>query len=104
MKIRLWTLGNLEHKIVPTKESIQKLRDILAQNNDGEYQDLVWGPELSVTVLEESPYKSIFDEIEKEIQRLNSLELSDGKNSTRECMVKVAALAINAILKTQSKG
>ena len=30
--IRLWTLGNLDHKILPNKAAINKLRDILASN------------------------------------------------------------------------
>lgn len=53
-KVRLWTLGSLEHKILPTVEGIAKLREILKQNNDGEYFDLVRGPELSVKEIEVS--------------------------------------------------
>lgn len=44
--IRLWRIGSLEHKIVPTKNSIDRLRDILATNVGGGTMDLVWGPEL----------------------------------------------------------
>ena len=29
--IRLWTLGNLDHKILPNRAAINKLRDILAE-------------------------------------------------------------------------
>ena len=39
--IRLWTLGNLDHKILPNK-SYNKLRDILASNVGG--NGTVWGP------------------------------------------------------------
>lgn len=45
--IRLWTLGDLEHKILPNKSAINKLRDILASNVGGGTMELVWGPELS---------------------------------------------------------
>jgi len=45
--IRLWTLGDLEHKILPTKAAINKLRDILSSNVGGGTMELVWGPELS---------------------------------------------------------
>ena len=44
--IRLWTIGDLEHKILPTKGAINKLRDILASNVGGGTMDLVWGPEI----------------------------------------------------------
>lgn len=44
--IRLWRIGSLEHKIMPTKNSIDRLRDILATNVGGGTMDLVWGPEL----------------------------------------------------------
>lgn len=45
--IRLWTIGSLEHKILPNKAAINKLRDILASNVGGGTMELVWGPELS---------------------------------------------------------
>lgn len=44
--IRLWRLGDLEHKILPTKSAINKLRNILASNVGGGTMDLVWGPEI----------------------------------------------------------
>ena len=44
--IRLWKLGDLDNKILPTKTSINKLRNILASNVGGGTMDLVWGPEL----------------------------------------------------------
>jgi len=44
--IRLWKLGSLEEKILPTKAAINKLRNILASNVGGGTMDLVWGPEL----------------------------------------------------------
>lgn len=46
--VRLWNLGVLdgENSIFPTRTSITKLRNILAQNVGGGTLDLVWGPEL----------------------------------------------------------
>ena len=45
--IRLWTIGSLDHKILPNKAAINKLRDILSSNVGGGTMELVWGPELS---------------------------------------------------------
>tara|TARA_R110000751_G_scaffold10972_2_gene39593 strand:- start:1578 stop:3782 length:2205 start_codon:yes stop_codon:yes gene_type:complete len=47
--IRLWSLGDLENKILPTKAAINKLRNILSSNVGGGTMDLVWGPELKFT-------------------------------------------------------
>ena len=44
--IRLWRIGDLENKILPTKGAINKLRNILAGNVGGGTMDLVWGPEI----------------------------------------------------------
>ena len=55
--VRLWTVGDLEHKIIPTKAAINKLRDILASNVGGGTMDLVWGPELNFTESNSQVYK-----------------------------------------------
>jgi len=47
--IRLWTLGNFEYKVFPTKEGVNKLRNILAANTGGGTMELVYGPELKFT-------------------------------------------------------
>ena len=47
--IRLWTIGSLDHKILPNKAAINKLRNILASNVGGGTMELVWGPELTYT-------------------------------------------------------
>lgn len=44
--IRLWRVGSLEHKILPNKAVIDRLRQILAANQGGGMMELVWGPEL----------------------------------------------------------
>ena len=60
--IRLWTLGNLDHKILPNKAAINKLRDILSSNVGGGTMELVWGPELSFTESHSEVYKFLGSE------------------------------------------
>jgi hypothetical protein len=69
--IRLWTLGNLEHKILPNKTAINKLRDILASNVGGGTMELVWGPELSFKESSSEVYKFLGSE--KYTSVLNSI-------------------------------
>lgn len=52
-RIRLWTMGSLEHKINPTKKAIDKFTQALAKcevhiKETGEDANLIWGPEVSV--------------------------------------------------------
>lgn len=60
--IRLWTLGSLDHKILPNKAAINKLRDILTSNVGGGTMELVWGPELSFTESHSEVYKFLGSE------------------------------------------
>ena len=60
--IRLWTVGSLEHKILPNKSAINKLRDILASNVGGGTMELVWGPELSFQESSSDVYKFLGSE------------------------------------------
>jgi hypothetical protein len=60
--IRLWTLGSLEHKILPNKPAINKLRDILASNVGGGTMELVWGPELTFKESSSEVYKFLGSE------------------------------------------
>ena len=60
--IRLWTLGNLDHKILPNRAAINKLRDILASNVGGGTMELGWGPELSYTESNSQVYKFLGSE------------------------------------------
>ena len=60
--IRLWTLGDLEHKILPNKSAINKLRNILANNVGGGTMELVWGPELKFTEAHSEVYKFLGSE------------------------------------------
>jgi hypothetical protein len=69
--IRLWTLGNLEHKILPNKNAINKLRDVLASNVGGGTMELVWGPELTFKESNSEVYKFLGSE--KYTSVLNSI-------------------------------
>jgi len=69
--IRLWTLGNLEYKILPTKAGINKLRDVLSSNAGGGTMELVWGPELTYTESNSQVYKFLGSE--KYTSVLNSI-------------------------------
>lgn len=60
--IRLWKLGNLEHKILPNKGAIDKLRNILASNVGGGTMDLVWGPEIDFKESNTQIYKFLGSE------------------------------------------
>jgi hypothetical protein len=60
--IRLWNVGSLEHKIIPKKDVINKLRDIIASNTGGGTMDLIWGPELSFKESSSEAYKFLGSE------------------------------------------
>ena len=46
--IRIFKLGNLEHKIAPTKAAASKLASILQNNVGGGTMDIVWGPDIEL--------------------------------------------------------
>ena len=54
-QIRVWKLGSLEHKILPSDNAMGKLGEIL-KNWDGKSDlDLIWGPDISVEVINTHP-------------------------------------------------
>lgn len=69
--IRVWKLGSLEHKILPTETAIGRLAEMLLNNVGGGSIDLIWGPELDfketstdvVQFLGEEKYKPILNAI-----------------------------------------
>jgi hypothetical protein len=69
--IRVWKLGSLEHKILPTETAVGRLADMLMNNVGGGSIDLIWGPELDfketstdvVQFLGEEKYKPILNAI-----------------------------------------
>jgi len=54
MKIRLWTLGSLEHNIFPSTEGVNKLLKILedGRKSGNSIIDIVWGPDLTCTIID----------------------------------------------------
>lgn len=60
--VRLWTVGNLDHKILPSKGIINKIRDILSSNTGGGTIELVFGPEISFTESNSQVYKFLGSE------------------------------------------
>lgn len=60
--VRLWTLGDLEYKILPNKAAINKLRNVLASHVGGGTMDLVWGPELKFSESNSQVYKFLGSE------------------------------------------
>jgi len=66
MKLVLWKLGNLEHKIIPSSESIDKLKkEINSLDENEEVQHVVWGPDLSVEVFDLDSKKGIFHQFKQ---------------------------------------
>lgn len=53
--IRVWRMGDLEHGIIPTKEQIDHLADILRNSNPDDGMDLIWGPDLKVSWIPTGP-------------------------------------------------
>lgn len=60
--VRLWTLGSLEHKIIPKKAILDKLRSILSSHVMGGTIDLVWGPDLTFKESNSQVYKFLGSE------------------------------------------
>ena len=46
--IRIWKLGSLEHKILPTAAAYEKLSNVLLNNMGGGTIDLIWTPDISL--------------------------------------------------------
>jgi hypothetical protein len=55
--VRLWTLGSLDHKIIPTAAATKRLRNQLAGHVGGGTMDFVWGPELQFKESSSQVYK-----------------------------------------------
>ena len=94
--IRLWSVGVLDgvNSILPTKTTISKLRNILANNISGGVMDLVWGPELSFkesssssyNFLGEEKYKPTLDEIYRGVGIPQTLVGGGGAGMTNNYM------------------
>ena len=69
--IRIFKLGNLEHKIAPTKAAASKLSSILQNNVGGGTLDLVWGPDIELLESKTSVHQFLGEG--KYIPHLNSV-------------------------------
>jgi len=50
-QLRIWKLGNLENKILPSTESFNRLNKIIDTfNNNDKPIDIVWGPDIELEV------------------------------------------------------
>lgn len=61
-QVRLWTLGDFDNKIVPTKAGLDKVKNLLASNVGGGTMDFVWGPELTFKESNSQAYKFLGSE------------------------------------------
>lgn len=53
-KIRLWKLGSLEHRIMPSRQAIETLQGILDGIPEGaKTADIIWGPDIDVQVVDD---------------------------------------------------
>lgn len=69
--VRLWTLGDLEHKIIPKDAAIDKLSDILCNAGGGGPIDIIWGPDIKLTETSTEVYK--FLGMEKYVPHISAI-------------------------------
>lgn len=69
--IRIFKLGNLDHKIAPTAAAASKLANILENHVGGGTTDLVWGPDIELVESKTSVHQFLGQE--KYVPTLNSI-------------------------------
>lgn len=69
--IRIFKLGNLDHKIAPTPAAASKLANILENHVGGGTTDLVWGPDIELLESKTSVHQFLGQE--KYVPTLNSI-------------------------------
>tara|TARA_R110002110_G_scaffold188150_2_gene395967 strand:+ start:141 stop:2291 length:2151 start_codon:yes stop_codon:yes gene_type:complete len=69
--IRIFKLGNLDHKIAPTAAAASKLADILENHVGGGTTDLVWGPDIELVESKTAVHQFLGQE--KYVPTLNSI-------------------------------
>jgi hypothetical protein len=60
--IRVWRLGSLEHKLLPTDAAVNRLANMLINNVGGGSIDLIWGPDLELQETSTDVYKFLGQE------------------------------------------
>lgn len=48
MKIRIFKIGSLEHKIIPSPELVERLQEILDEWDGDSDLNLAWGPDITI--------------------------------------------------------
>jgi hypothetical protein len=61
-KIRVWKLGNLEHKLAPTANAATALSSILGSNVGGGTMDVIWGPDIELVETSSDVQRFLGDE------------------------------------------
>ncbi len=51
-QIRVWTLGSLDHKIMPADGTVEKFEKYLKTKDLPPGVDIIWGPELNLETYE----------------------------------------------------
>jgi hypothetical protein len=69
--IRIWRLGSLEHRMMPTKKAIEKLAEMLANAGNGGSMDLIWGPDLDLKETSSDIYRFLGEA--KYVPHLNAI-------------------------------
>src|SRR5688572_21197853 len=52
LQIRLWRLGSLEHKLMPTPKAFERLREVLQGINEGEIADIIWDQAIDLSIID----------------------------------------------------
>jgi hypothetical protein len=60
--VRLWRLGSIEHKIMPTPAAIAKLSNVISNNTGGGSYDLIWDATLDFKETSSDAYKFLGEE------------------------------------------
>lgn len=60
--IRIWKLGDMKERILPTREAIARLSEMLLHNVGGGAIDLIWGPDLQIDETGTEIYKFLGNE------------------------------------------
>ena len=80
MKIRLWKLGSLEHRIFPTLDVMNRLRDFIKEGAT----DIIWGPDIECQVIDvdgADDVKDIMCMAEQDIPKNCVIHLQEKENN-----------------------
>lgn len=75
-QLRIWKLGDLEQKLFPTPEAVEKLSKLLEEGKT----DIIWGPDIQVLTVEEPVQMSTYYVESEAIEFLQSHGYTVTKN------------------------